>query len=90
MKLHDHIRNDLSDAIDNAMGFGGGSFNLLTAYGMGERDERMGAMGQVMSRLLAMRMLSAHPHLLRLSADDFDNPWPRPTCSTASRWTPPS
>jgi len=74
MKLHDHIRADLSDAIDGAlsMGMGGGSFDILQHYGAAPRDERMGAMGQVMSRLLAMRMLSAHPHLLRLSAEEFD------------------
>jgi SNF2 family DNA or RNA helicase len=74
MKLHDHIRADLSDAIDGAlsMGMGGGGFDILSHYGAAPRDERMGAMGQVMSRLLAMRMISAHPHLLRLSAEEFD------------------
>ncbi len=75
MKLHDHIRNDLSDAIDNAMSFGGGGgFDVLAHYGIAQGNERITAMGQVMSRLLAMRMLSSHPHLLRMSADDFDNP----------------
>jgi SNF2 family DNA or RNA helicase len=71
MKLHDHIRADLSEAIDGAIAMGARStFDVLTHY---TGEERMGAMGQVMSRLLAMRMLSAHPHLLRLSADEFDS-----------------
>ena len=74
MKLHDHVRDDLSMAIDAALGFGlGGSrFDVLTHYGVAERDEGMSLMGQVMSRLLAMRMLSSHPRLLRISADEFD------------------
>jgi SNF2 family DNA or RNA helicase len=74
MKLHDHIRADLSDAIDGALSMGGmgGSFDILSHYGAAPKDERMGAMGQVMSRMLAMRMISAHPHLLRLSAEEFD------------------
>jgi SNF2 family DNA or RNA helicase len=80
MKLHDHIRADLSDAIDNAMsmGFGAGSsFDIMKHYGQGPADEGISMMGQVMSRLLAMRMLSAHPHLLRLSAEQFDTPLSR-------------
>jgi len=74
MKLHDHIRADLSDSIDAALSMGGmgGGFDILSHYGAAPRDERMGAMGQVMSRMLAMRMISAHPHLLRLSAEEFD------------------
>ena len=59
-------------AIDSAIGFGGSTFDVLSHYGASPRDERMSLMGQVMSRLLAMRMLSSHPHLLRLSADEFD------------------
>jgi SNF2 family DNA or RNA helicase len=75
MKLHDHVRDDLSSALDQAIGLGAsGSFDVVAHYGRGANVERMSAMGQVMSRLLAMRMLSSHPHLLKRSADDFDNP----------------
>lgn len=76
MKLHDHVRDDLSQAIDAAMGMGmgGGSFDVMAHYGVLTRDEGMSMMGQVMSRLLAMRMLSSHPNLLKISADNFDSP----------------
>ena len=74
MKLHDHVRQDLSDAIDIALGMGAvsGSFDVLAHYGRVDSQGGVSLMGQVMSRLLAMRMLSSHPHLLRLSADQFD------------------
>jgi len=74
MRLHDLIRADLSDAIDKAMagGVSGGTFDVNAHYGRHETDDHT-LMGQVMSRLLAMRMLSSHPHLLRCSAEDFDN-----------------
>ena len=39
-----------------------------------QRRTTAGLMGEVMSRLLAMRMLSSHPALLKISADDFDSP----------------
>ena len=75
MKLHDHIRDDLSSALDQAIGLGAsGSFDVVAHYGRADQHDRMSAMGQVMSRLLAMRMLSSHPDLLRRSASDFDNP----------------
>ena len=74
MKLHDRVRDDLSLAIDQALSGGAkGSFDVLAHYG---RTTSGGVgtslMGQVMSRLLAMRMLSSHPRLLLYSADDFD------------------
>ena len=73
MKLHDLVRQDLSNAIDQAIGLGAhGSFDVLAHYGRVDQGDRMSAMGQVMCRLLAMRMLSSHPQLLRISADDFD------------------
>lgn len=74
MKLHDHVRRDLSDAIDIALGFGvSGSFDVLAHYGRVDAPESgISLMGQVMSRLLAMRMLSSHPKLLAISADQFD------------------
>ena len=75
-KLHDFVRNDLSAAIDHALSFGrgGGSFDVLANYGRAPSNDRMGAMGEVMSRLLAMRMLSSHPALLHISASEFDSP----------------
>ena len=75
MRLHDLIRRDLSDAIDKALAAGvrAGSFDVGAHYGRYSADDSM-LMGQVMSRMLAMRMLSSHPHLLRLSGEDFDNP----------------
>jgi SNF2 family DNA or RNA helicase len=74
MALHDLVKTDLSQAIDAALASGarGGSFNLAAHYGHGVPNQTMQAMGQVMSRLLAMRMLSSHPALLKLSADAFD------------------
>ena len=84
MELHDFVRSDLSEAIDKALAGGvGGSFDVESYYrGHHQRDGTM--MGQVMSRLLAMRMLSSHPRLLRCSADDFDNPLSRHGSAYAS------
>jgi SNF2 family DNA or RNA helicase len=73
MKLHDLVRADLSEAIDSAIAGGArGSFDVLAHYGKVESNMGISLMGQVMSRLLAMRMLSSHPALLRISADEFD------------------
>ena len=73
MALHDLVRKDLSLAIDQAIAGGAhGSFDVLAHYGRVAQGETISLMGQVMSRLLAMRMLSSHPRLLRLSADEFD------------------
>ena len=75
MSLHNTVRADLSRAIDKAMAAGiGGGFDLDSHYGQGGTPEKAGLMGQVMSRMLAMRMLSSHPFLLRFSADEFDDP----------------
>ena len=74
MRLHNLVRSDLSDAIDKALAAGAsGGFDLESHYGRGIHGHDLSAMGQVMSRLLAMRMLSSHPRLLRCSADDFDS-----------------
>ena len=75
MRLHELIRRDLSDAIDKALagGVSGGTFDIAAHYGRYDSDSHT-LMGQVMSRMLAMRMLSSHPRLLRISGDDFDNP----------------
>ena len=73
MVLHDLVRQDLSDAIDKAIAEGvRGSFDVLAHYGRTQSGRDISLMGEVMSRLLAMRMLSSHPRLLRISADDFD------------------
>jgi SNF2 family DNA or RNA helicase len=74
MDLHEYIRNDLAVAIDTALSFGsGGTFDVMSHYGRTQSMDSKGAMGQVMARMLAMRMLSSHPRLLGMSADAFDN-----------------
>jgi SNF2 family DNA or RNA helicase len=75
MDLHEFVRKDLAVAIDTALALGatGGKFDAMAHYGRTESGEKMQAMGQVMARMLAMRMLSSHPLLLKLSADAFDN-----------------
>jgi SNF2 family DNA or RNA helicase len=73
MKLHDLVKEDLSNAIDLALMMGStGTFDVMSHYGRTEQMDAKGLMGQVMARMLAMRMLSSHPRLLRLSADAFD------------------
>jgi SNF2 family DNA or RNA helicase len=73
MALHEFVRKDLAIAIEAALAAGAtGGFDLAAHYGRGERRGDKGLMGEVMSRMLAMRMLSSHPALLRLSADAFD------------------
>ena len=73
MALHDLVKQDLSDAIDKAIAEGvRGSFDVLAHYGRVQSGRDISLMGEVMSRLLAMRMLSSHPALLRISADEFD------------------
>jgi SNF2 family DNA or RNA helicase len=73
--LHERIRKDLSLAIDAAIAAGVGSgFNLAAHYGRTQQMDSKGLMGQVMTRMLAMRMVSSHPSLLLLSAEHFDSP----------------
>lgn len=74
MALHDLVKRDLSDAIDKAIAEGKGArFDVTAHYGRAPGGRDMTLMGEVMSRLLAMRMLSSHPALLKISASDFDN-----------------
>jgi SNF2 family DNA or RNA helicase len=75
MDLHEFVRKDLAIAIDTALALGatGGKFDALAHYGRTEGGDKGTAMGQVMARMLAMRMLSSHPLLLKLSADAFDD-----------------
>ena len=74
MALHEYVKKDLSLAIEMALEAGSsGGFDLASHYGRGDRAGAQTPMGQVMARMLAMRMLSSHPQLLRLSADQFDS-----------------
>lgn len=75
MDLHEFVRKDLALAIETALALGvtGGKFDAMAHYGRTPSGEKMQAMGQVMARMLAMRMLSSHPLLLKLSADAFDD-----------------
>ena len=74
MALHEYVKKDLSLAIEQALEAGGGSgFDIAAHYGRGDGHSST-PMGQVMSRMLAMRMLSSHPQLLSLSAEQFDSP----------------
>ena len=85
MRLHDLVRNDLLEAIDKALAAGmSGGWDVASHYGKAERHEQASLRGQVMSRLLAMRMLSSHPHLLALSASNFDDPESRKGSQYAS------
>jgi SNF2 family DNA or RNA helicase len=85
MRLHDLVKTDLSDAIDKALASGGrGGFDLDQHYGHAIAADDRTMMGQVMSRLLAMRMLSSHPRLLLSSADNFDSPVSRKGSEYAS------
>jgi SNF2 family DNA or RNA helicase len=74
MALHEYVKKDLSLAIEVALEAGsGGGFNLAAHYGRSDGYQGQTPMGQVMARMLAMRMLSSHPQLLRISADQFDS-----------------
>ena len=75
MALHDHIKRDLIDAIDRAVQDSDrGGFDVAAHYGKGQSQGNVQLKGEVMARLLAMRMLASHPHLLLASAQDFDDP----------------
>ena len=72
MVLHDRIKRDLLAALEEAVSSNSG-FNLIAHYGKGPAGASH-VKGDVMSRLLALRMLASHPQLLALSADHFDDP----------------
>jgi SNF2 family DNA or RNA helicase len=68
-RLYKKIAIELIDVINKAPKFS--SFNLASHYaGVGDS----GPMGEIMPRLMALRMLCDHPDLLKLSADNFDDP----------------
>lgn len=69
--LYDIIVKDVFAAIAEAQDFG--SFDLASHYGYGDASSRGKAQGEVMSRVLALRMLCCDPGLLRLAADGETN-----------------
>lgn len=73
--LYEYMAVDLIDVIDRASESGTfGKFNLAAHYGHEAGDEQSNWLrGQIMSRMTAMRLLTAHPRLLLTSADDFDD-----------------
>lgn len=68
-RLYRRIAQELLDVIKSVPNFS--TFNLLNHYA-GVDDG--GAMGEIMPRVMALRMLCDHPQLLALSANNFDDP----------------
>lgn len=68
-RVYRHIVGELLDLIDQVPHFS--TFNLMNHYaGVGDNS----AQGQIMARLMALRMLCDHPALLRHSGRLFKNP----------------
>jgi len=72
-KLYKKIADDLVMDLDNATALFGGSFNILSHYGIqgsqgSKADEVRGA---IMAKVGALKMLCSHPQLLVKSADKF-------------------
>jgi SNF2 family DNA or RNA helicase len=85
LKLYNYIVNDTLRVIEEVMASGGGAgWNILSAYGRVDQQGGMSGMGEVMSRLMCMRMLCCHPMLLQQSADRFDDPESRTGSGYAS------
>jgi SNF2 family DNA or RNA helicase len=75
LRLYNYIAADTLRVIDEVMANGGGAgWNILAAYGKADQHGGMSGMGEVMSRLMCMRMLCCHPMLLQQSANNFDDP----------------
>lgn len=72
-KLYKKIVNDLIMDLDNATALFGGSFNLLSHYGLqGQAGSRADEVrGAIMSKVQCLKMLCSHPKLLTNSADKF-------------------
>lgn len=66
-----YISNDLLDQIGKALTTNGKGFNLWAHYNGGGDNE---AQGQIMARLTVLRMLCDNPDLVRLSAQNYDDP----------------
>ena len=69
-KLYETIQNDLLQELEDAQQLFGGSFNLLSHYGLesaggGPEDE---IRGRIMSKIGCLKMLCSHPDLLKRSA----------------------
>jgi SNF2 family DNA or RNA helicase len=69
-KLYRIIQNDLEAALEEAVGLFGGAWDPAKFYGGGDANI-MQAQGQIMSKLVCLRMLCDHPELLRRSAARF-------------------
>jgi SNF2 family DNA or RNA helicase len=72
-KLYSKIVDDLILDLDNATALFGGSFNILSHYGLqsaqgSQADELRGS---IMSKVQSLKMLCSHPKLLTNSADKF-------------------
>lgn len=66
---YDVVADDLLGAIRDSPKYG--SFNVLDHYSGAEENQ---AYGEIMTRLMALRMLCDHPNLLQISARNFDDP----------------
>lgn len=64
--LYEVIAQDVLQAIADAKSFG--EFDLASHYGQGDQSARGEAMGEIMSRVLGLRMLCGDPELLRVTA----------------------
>ena len=85
LKLYNYIAADTLRVIDQCIANGMGTgWNILAAYGKTDQQGGMSGMGEVMSRLMCMRMLCCHPMLLQQSADKFDDPESRQGSQYAS------
>lgn len=70
--LYRYIANDLLEVLYEHTSKGGTNFNLEALYGKGRMDDRSAKLkGQVMSRLLCLRMLCCDPALLLESAQKY-------------------
>jgi len=65
------ISTDLLNQIQQAITTHGKGFNLWAHYNGGGDNE---AQGQIMSRLTVLRMLCDNPDLVRISAENYDDP----------------
>ncbi len=74
-RLYNHIRADLLEDLTNTSYRG--TFDLDAHYG--HETEGSSAQGQVMSKMLALRMLCDHAQLIETSAAQFAEPPTRPT-----------
>jgi SNF2 family DNA or RNA helicase len=72
-KLYEKIKTDLLYDLQEAQDLFGGSFNIMSHYGLeakfgGPEDEMR---GKIMSKIGALKMLCSHPDLLRTSSQKF-------------------